>query len=109
MTQIAAAEFDLSYTTAKMGVRLFAPAKRAEAEHEMWSCAFEIDDPIGERREIHGVSSLQALILAMKTLSAYLYGSDLYKRGELGIYGEFGADLTIPAMHLFLDAAPYPF
>ncbi len=45
----------------------------------------------------------------MRTLSAYLYGSDLYKRGELGVHGEFGGNLSIPAMHLFLNDAPYPF
>ena len=39
----------------------------------------------------------------------YLYGSGLYKRGELGIYGEFGAGLSIPATKEFLDIAPYPF
>jgi hypothetical protein len=54
-------------------------------------------------------SSLQALVLAIKTLSAYLYGSDLYKRDELGIHGKFGGDLSIPATRLFLEAAPYPF
>ena len=45
----------------------------------------------------------------MKTLSVYLYGSDLYKRGELGIYGEFGGNLSIPASKEFLEIAPYPF
>jgi hypothetical protein len=64
---------------------------------------------VGVRREIHGVSSLQALVLAMKTLSAYLYGSDLYKRGELGIYGKFGGSLSIPAPKAMLETAPYPF
>ena len=107
MTEIASAEFDLSYTSVKMSVRVFAPEPNAELG--LWSCRFEIDDPIGLNREIHGVSSLQALVLAMKTLSAYLYGSDLYKRGELGIHGEFGADLSIPAPKMFLDTAPYPF
>jgi hypothetical protein len=107
MIEIASAEFDLSVTSEKMAVRVFAPEKNAELG--LWSCRFEIDDPIGLEREIHGVSSLQALVLAMKTLSAYLYGSDLYKRGELGIYGEFGANLSIPAPKELLGAAPYPF
>jgi hypothetical protein len=105
--QIAAVEFDLSYTIAKMGVRLFAPTWNAE--DGLWSCVFEIDDPINLEREIFGASSLQALILAIKTLSAYLYGSDLYKRAELGIHGKFGGDLFIPATQPFLEAAPYPF
>ena len=105
--EIAAVEFDLSYTAAKMGARLFAPTWNEE--DGMWSCAFEIDDPINLKREIFGASSLQALILAIKTLSVYLYGSDLYKRGELGIHGKFGGDLYFPATRLFLEAAPYPF
>jgi hypothetical protein len=107
MSEIAAVEFDLSYTAAKMGVRVFAPEWNAELE--MWSCTFEIDDPIALRRDIRGISSLQALLLAMKTLSAYLYGSDLYKRGELGVYGQFGGSLSIPAPQVLLDSAPFPF
>ncbi len=105
--EIAAIEFDLSYTTEKMGARLFAPMWNSE--YETWSCRFEVDEPFNLEREIFGTSSFQALILAIKTLSAYLYGSDLYKRGELGLYGKFGGDLSIPATRLFLEAAPYPF
>ena len=45
----------------------------------------------------------------MKTLSAYLYSSDLYRRGELGIHGEFGGNLSIPAPKELLGVAPYPF
>ena len=107
MTEIAAAELDLSYTPAKMGVRVLAPERNEDLG--TWSCTFEIGDPINVRREIHGVSTLQALFLAMKTLSAYLYGSDLYKRGELGIHGKFGGSLSIPAPKELLDTAPYPF
>jgi hypothetical protein len=107
MTEIAAVELDLSYTAVKMGVRVFAPERNEELG--TWSCTFKIGDPINVKREIHGVSTLQALFLAMKTLSVYLYGSDLYKRGELGIYGEFGGSLSIPASKEFLDIAPYPF
>src|SRR4051794_31253215 len=107
MTVIAALELDLSYTSAKMGVRVFTPELRKN--EEIWTCRFEIDEPINLEREIHGVSSLQALGLALKTLSAYLYGSDLYKRGELGIYGELGGSLSIPAPQVLLDSAPFPF
>lgn len=90
-----------------MGVRVFAP--EWNAEYEMWSFTFEIDDPINLTRDIHGVSSLQALLLAMKTLLAYLYGSDLYKRGELGVCGQFGGSLSIPAPQVLLPSAPFPF
>ena len=105
--EIAAVDLDLSYTDEKMSVRLFAP-KRDE-EHGIWSCRFEISEPLDLERTIHGVSSLQALTLGVKTLSAYLYGSDLYKNGELGVYGQFGGSLSIPAPQAMLDRAPFPF
>jgi hypothetical protein len=107
MAEIAAVELDLSYTAAKVGVRLFAP--EWDEEQETWSCRFEVGEPINVEREIYGVSSLQALFLGAKTLSAYLYGSDLYKNGELGIYGQFGGSLSIPAPQVMLDRAPFPF
>jgi hypothetical protein len=74
-----------------------------------WACTFEIDEPIALRRTLFGVSSLQALMLALKSLSSNLYGSEVYRSGQLGIYGEFGGDLTIPATALLLDIAPFPF
>jgi hypothetical protein len=42
-------------------------------------------------------------------LSAALYSSDLYRRGELGAFGAFGGYLGIPAPQVFPDEAPYPF
>jgi len=104
---IAEVVFDLSYTEDKMGARVYPPER--EQTSEDWSCSFEIDEPISVRRTIFGVSSIQALMLALKTMSAYLYGSDLYRRGELGVYGQFGGSLTIPAPKEMLDIAPYPF
>jgi len=107
MTEIAAVDLDLSYTAEKVIVRRFAP--EWDEELGTWSCRFEISEPINVERKIYGVSSLQALILGAKTLSAYLYGSDLYKNGELGIYGQFGGSLSIPAPQAMLDRAPFPF
>jgi hypothetical protein len=104
---IAEVAFDLSYTPNKMGVRLYVPAPVAGSED--WACTFEIDEPLALRRTLYGVSSFQALVLALKSLSSNLYGSDAYRSGQLGIYGEFGGDLAIPATNLFLDIAPYPF
>lgn len=104
---IAEVVFDLSYTEDKMGARVYAPERDQTSED--WSCSFEIDEPMSVRRTIFGVSSVQALTLALKTMSAYLYGSDLYKRGELGIYGRFGGSLSIPAPKEMLHIAPYPF
>lgn len=107
MDLIAEEEFDLSTDEAKVGVRLYAPCQTDKGGE--WACVFEIDAPIEVRREIHGVTSLQALCLALKTLSACLYGSETYRAGELGIDGEFGGNLSIPATHWLHHVAPYPF
>ena len=57
-------------------------ALELNAETEMWSGKFYIDDPMGD---IFGVYSLQSPLLAMAVLPDYLRGSNLYRRGELGI------------------------
>ncbi len=69
----------------------------------------EIDAPIDVKRTIYGASSMQALVLGLKTLASYLYGSDEYREKRLGIGGEFGGNLFIPAPAEFLKDAPYPF
>jgi hypothetical protein len=104
---VAQVAFDLSHSQDKMWARLYAP----EREHPTadWSCTFEIDAPISIRRTIYGVSSLQAVTLALKTMAAYLYGSEAYENKQIGLGGEFGGNLSIPAPHEFLDVAPYPF
>jgi len=107
MLLIAELEFDLSYSEKKMSLRIFQPTRNLELG--TWTCAFEIDDPLGVRREIHGESSFQSLMLCLKTASAYLYGSQIYKDGQVGVYGTFGGNLIIPATEVFLEAAPYPF
>ena len=107
MTPIAEIALDLSYTDEKVWVRVYAP--RQEAAADEWSCSFEIGPPLSVQRTIYGVSSLQAMMLALKTMSAYLYGSDAYQNKELGIGGEFGGNLSVPATAAFLDVAPYPF
>jgi hypothetical protein len=107
MVLIAELEFDLSNSEKKMSLRIFQPTRNLELGS--WTCAFEIDDPLGVRREIRGESSFQALILSLKTASAYLYGSELYKSGQVGVYGIFGGNLVVPATEIFLEAAPYPF
>ena len=89
-----------------MAARVFAPEMERE---NLWFCRFEIEEPIDFKHKVYGVSSMQALYLSLKTLSVYLYGSDYYKNREVGIFGEFGGDLTIPATHMFLDTVPYPF
>lgn len=107
MDPIADVEFDLSYTDEKMPARVYAPQRDHASED--WACTFEIGAPISVQRAIYGVSSMQALLLALKAMAAHLYGSEVYRNRELGIFGEFGGDLHIPAPAVFLDEAPYPF
>jgi len=52
---------------------------------------------------------MQALALALSALSVTLYCSEEYRSGTLGIFGEFGGYLSIPAPQVALDEAPYPF
>jgi hypothetical protein len=107
MAPIAEVALDLSYTKGKMWARIYPPEQ--EEVSGDWSCSFEIDAPISIRRTIYGVSSLQALVLALKTMAAHIYGSDAYRNKELGIDGEFGGNLSIPAPAVLLDIAPFPF
>lgn len=103
---VAEMTLDLINSDTGVGVRLFEPHELREGE---WACLFEVDAPVELTRTIYGVSSMQALILALKTLSAYLYGSEEYRTGQIGIDGEFGGDLGLPATHWLLEVAPYPF
>ena len=107
MTPIAELDLDLADTSDKVRVRLFAPV--AGAGPAPWTCRFEIGEPFDVSKDIVGETSFQALALALKGLSAVLYGSDIYKDGRLGVFGEFGGYLTIPAPNVMLDAAPFPF
>ena len=107
MGPIAEVAFDLSTSDEKMWARLYRPEQDQPSGD--WSCTFEIDAPISARRTIYGVSSLQSIALAMKTMSAYLYGSEAYKNKQFGLGGEFGGNLSLPAPSVFLDIAPYPF
>lgn len=107
MGRIAEAVFDLSHSEEKMGARIYAPEQDQGSED--WSCTFEIDAPISVRRTVFGVSSMQALVLGLKMMAVYLYGSEAYQKKEFGIYGGAGGDLSIPAPSEFLDVAPFPF
>lgn len=107
MTIIAELPLDLAGHDGIVAARLFAPEQRAGGLG--WTCRFEIGEPISYGLDIAGESSLQAVALALKGLAASLYGSEEYRTGKLGVYGEFGGFLGIPAPKIFLDEAPYPF
>src|SRR5690606_19880338 len=87
---LAETKLDLLDSDRRMGVRLFKPQ---EGRADEWACTLGIDASIDLPRTIHGVSSMQALILALKTLSEYLHGSEEYRAGRIGSDGEFGGDL----------------
>lgn len=107
MTVIAEAALDLAGSAEKVTVRLHAPERSKRGSD--WSCRFEVGAPLNYEFAAEGVSSLQALALAMKMLAAFLYSSEHYEKGELGAFGEFGGYLGLPAPHEYLDVAPYPF
>jgi hypothetical protein len=104
---IAQLDLDLLDSDEKVFARVFAP--KLDSQSSNWFCVFEIGQPINVRQKVFGASSFQAMILSLRTMAAYLYGSEVYRRGELGIYGHFGGDLSIPAPAEFLETAPYPF
>ena len=106
MTIIAEQHLDLSYCDDKVVVRLFLPKQTDEST---WVCRFEIGAPIDVSLDVHGTSSLQALALSLKGLSATLYSTDLYRNGQLGAWGAFDGYLGIPAPGTFSDIAPETF
>lgn len=104
---LAEAIFDISGRAGGMTVKVHKPTW--SPEKKAWGCQIEIGSPIDISRIIYGENSLQALVLALRGLSAYLYGSDLYGTKKIGIFGKFGGDLVVPATKDFLDIAPYAF
>jgi hypothetical protein len=106
MTPIAEQTFELKGSDEIVVARIFAPVCDPD---DSWFARIELTGAIEVSLRIGGATSLQALVLAIKVVSIHLYGSDLWKAGELGIYGEFGGDLGIPAPTSYQDFAPYPF
>jgi hypothetical protein len=104
---IAEEIYDLAGTDTKMAARLYAPVWKDGAH--AWSCAYEIGAPLSLAGHVAGVSSLEALVGALRALSVGLYGSAEYRNERLGSYGSFGGGLGVPAVAAMLDEAPYPF
>lgn len=107
MRVFAEQAFDLSDSGEKCGVRVYEPL--LEPDGFTWFCLVEMDEPFFRRAPMYGASSLQAVTLSLKLLSMWLYSSEQYGRQEIGWNGQFGGDLGLPAIHQYLDIAPYPF
>ena len=107
MGVIGELSLDLSPGSDKVIARLFAPEEQIQGE--LWVCRFEIGEPLDVSGDINGSTSLQSIALALQCLSAALYGSAEYRAGKLGIHGQLGGYLTIPAPGVVLDIAPFPF
>ena len=59
-------------------VRLFQP------EEKDWICRYEIDWPRGTKSHFAaGIDTMQALVLATRTVGADIYASDYHKSGSL--------------------------
>lgn len=107
MRIVAEHALDLSYSDEKVRARIYEPV--LEPDGSTWTSVIEIGAPFSCRHWACGASSLQALILAMKHLSIRLYAVDGYRERKLGWKGQFGGDLGLPAVEVFLNDAPYPF
>lgn len=99
-------EFDLLHSDAKVRARVYEPVPEAGGS---WTSYVVIDAPFSCSWEAGGATSLEALIAELRILSILVYSAKGYERGKLGWKGTFGGDLGLPATHLFLDVAPYPF
>jgi uncharacterized protein DUF6968 len=63
-----------------IAIRIFAPERKDRA----WSCRYEIDWPEGtQKMAAGGVDSMQALVIALKMISADLYSSSYHRSGKL--------------------------
>ena len=98
--------FDLAGASRKMVARIYEPQVEPDG---VWACFAQIDAPLSWHAPAYGASSFQAVTLALKLLSMWLYSSEEYARKEIGRQGRFGEDLGLPAIHQHLDTAPYPF
>jgi len=106
MDPIAHAEFDI-VDSPNMGLTFFKP--RLHTDKHAWGCEFEFGAPLNKTETVFGENSLQALLLALKIASTILYGSDLYKEKRIGVFGDIGGKLILPATQALLEVAPYPF
>jgi hypothetical protein len=68
-------------TDIQIPVRVFAPIQQ---EPHAWSCRYQIEWPEGkETRDMWGVDSIQALLLALQAIGSDIYTSSYHKTGGL--------------------------
>lgn len=103
---IAEAEFDIQGGE-KMTLTIFKP--RFDSVRRAWGCRLRFNAPLDTQRTIFGENGLQSLVLALKIAATILYASELYKNKQIGVFGEFGGSLILPAPHALLNSAPFPF
>jgi Domain of unknown function (DUF6968) len=103
---VAQAKFNI-VEAKDMTLTFFKPTFRKNKN--AWGCEFEFNAPLNVGNTIFGENSLQAFVLALKVASAILYGSELYKEKKIGVFGEIGGQLILPAPKALIGVAPYPF
>jgi hypothetical protein len=106
MSVFAEQKFERAGSGRKMLARVYEPQVEPDG---VWAFLAEISEPLSWRAPMYGGSSFQAVTLALKLLSMWLYSSGEYARKEMGWKGRFGEDLGLPTIHQHLDIAPYPF
>ena len=107
MKVVAEQAFDLLDSDQKVWARIYEPFLKPNGE--TWACRIDIDEPIGGGHLVCGMTSLQALLDALRYLTMHLYTSDVWKDKKLGAGGVYGGDLGLPAMQYPGATVFYPF
>lgn len=107
MRRVAEQALTLGPGTDRFWTRVHGPHRGPR--NRSWRC--RVDNPLWRdvARRSSGETPLQALSHGLCQLSVELYASSKYGMGEPRLAGAVDHDLGIPAQHLFLDRAPFPF
>ena len=102
-TPIADRQLELSDGN-RVEVLIWAPRKVADGEYH---CSFKISGlGDGQTRRGVGVDGMQALVLTLQRIGAYLYTSDKHKSGSLTWFGDANLGFPVPEGHE--DLIPRP-
>lgn len=84
----------------KIPVRVYSPTREATGT---WACRYEIGWPDQKsNKEIFGVDSIQAIVLALQTIGAELYTSNYHEAGRL-FFDKPGDGYGFPVVPTFRD------